>query len=316
MRIAPVLPLLTAVLACALSAAPAQAQRDRVFVASYGSDSNPCTFGSPCKTFQNAVNVVAVGGEVTAIDSAGFGPITISHAVTITSPNGVEAGIAAAAGDNGITINATSSDTVVLSGLTLEGAASGANGISFTGGGKLEVINCAIRNYTSDGISIAPQSGSPTILIENTYISDNASFGIDFGATAGSIQAAVNGVTSSGNGAGLGSVALSGPIEVQIADSHFDNNVFAGIESEGTSGADSSTLVLKYVTLNQEPYGVELGNYTTVWLSHVIQTSVSGFTNTGGVSFVSNTGSAANSDGTNLLMGGVMNGMLGSWTPQ
>src|SRR5580692_11877630 len=86
--------LLTAAFVCLISM-PAQAQRDRVFVASYGSDSNPCTFGSPCKTFQNAVNTVAAGGEVTAIDSAGFGPVIIGKAVTITSPNGVEAGIAA-----------------------------------------------------------------------------------------------------------------------------------------------------------------------------------------------------------------------------
>src|SRR3974390_3082983 len=79
--------------ACSLFTAPAQAQRARTFVASYGNDSNPCTFGSPCKTFQQAVNVVAAGGEVTAIDSAGFGPINITKAVTITSPDGVEAGI-------------------------------------------------------------------------------------------------------------------------------------------------------------------------------------------------------------------------------
>src|SRR6202167_738463 len=85
--------------ACSLFAMPAKAAaRDRVFVASYGNDANPCTFGSPCKTFQNALGVVAPGGEITAIDSAGFGPVTINKAITITSPNGVEAGIAAAAG--------------------------------------------------------------------------------------------------------------------------------------------------------------------------------------------------------------------------
>ena len=86
-----------AAFACSLATAPANA-RARVFVASYGNDSNPCTFGSPCKTFQSAVNVVDPGGEVTAIDSAGFGPITITHAVTITSPDGVEAGIVPTAG--------------------------------------------------------------------------------------------------------------------------------------------------------------------------------------------------------------------------
>ena len=86
------LTVLATALACSLTTTPANA-RARVFVASYGSDSNPCTFGSPCKTFQHAHDVVDAGGEVTAIDSAGFGPINITKAVTITSPDGVEAGI-------------------------------------------------------------------------------------------------------------------------------------------------------------------------------------------------------------------------------
>src|ERR1700758_1197202 len=106
MRNATPFALLATTLACALLAAPAQAQRDRVFVASYGNDSNPCTFGSPCKTFQQAVNVVDAGGEVTAIDSAGFGPISITKAVTVTSPDGVEAGIVPVSGGDGITISA------------------------------------------------------------------------------------------------------------------------------------------------------------------------------------------------------------------
>jgi hypothetical protein len=92
MRTAIPLTVLASALVCSLATAPAHA-RARVFVASYGNDTNPCTFGSPCKTFQQAVNVVDAGGEVTAIDSAGFGPINITKAVTITSPDGVEAGI-------------------------------------------------------------------------------------------------------------------------------------------------------------------------------------------------------------------------------
>jgi hypothetical protein len=64
------LALLAVAAACTLATAPAHA-RARVFVASYGHDANPCTFGSPCKAFQQAVNVVDVDGEVTAIDSAG-----------------------------------------------------------------------------------------------------------------------------------------------------------------------------------------------------------------------------------------------------
>jgi len=85
MRIAIPLTLLATAFACSLASVPAHA-RARVFVASYGSDANPCTFLSPCRNFQQGVNVVDSGGEVTAIDSAGFGPLLIDRAVTITSP--------------------------------------------------------------------------------------------------------------------------------------------------------------------------------------------------------------------------------------
>src|SRR6516162_9322601 len=114
--------LAAALLTGSLFAAPATAQRARTFVASFGNDSNPCTFASPCKTFQHAIDAVLAGGEVTAIDSAGFGPITITRAVTITSPTGIEAGIVPAAGGNAITINAGPNDAVVLRGLTVNGA--------------------------------------------------------------------------------------------------------------------------------------------------------------------------------------------------
>jgi hypothetical protein len=122
--------LVAAALICPLFAVPAHAQRARVFVASYGNDANPCTFLSPCKTFQQAVNVVAAGGEVTAIDSAGFGPIDISKSVTITSPPGVEAGVTAVTNNqSAIVIHPASHFVVTLRGLTVEGGGTGLNGI-------------------------------------------------------------------------------------------------------------------------------------------------------------------------------------------
>jgi hypothetical protein len=182
-KIASLVALLATLVACLLPAAPAWAQRDRVFVASYGSDSNPCTFGSPCKTFQNAINAVAQGGEVTAIDSAGFGTIAISHAVTITSPNGVEAGIAApASGGTAITIDAGSSDNIVLNGLTLDGdGVANTIGIEFNSGCNLIIQNSVIRNFTSAGIAYTTTSGSVCQLsVSNTLI-----FGVLNGASYG-----------------------------------------------------------------------------------------------------------------------------------
>jgi hypothetical protein len=182
MRTAIPLTVLVTGLACSLFTAPAQA-RARVFVASYGNDGNPCTFGSPCKTFQQAVNVVDVGGEVTAIDSAGFGPINITKSVTITSPAGVEAGIAApAANAAAITINTQASGSIItLNGLTLDGAlVAGSTGISFTGQmGNLNVRDCVIRNFGQDGIDFHPDGGG-VLSVSNTVVSDNGNTGIAY----------------------------------------------------------------------------------------------------------------------------------------
>src|SRR6516165_4775552 len=106
--------LLGAVLGCGLLAMPAQAQRARVFVASYGNDSYPCSFGSPCRTFQAAHDAVAANGEITAIDSAGFGPVNINKAVTITSPPGIEASIAVPPGGTAIAVTADANDLIKL----------------------------------------------------------------------------------------------------------------------------------------------------------------------------------------------------------
>ena len=194
------LALFAAALTCSLFIAPAQAQRARVFVASYGNDSNPCTFGSPCKTFQNAVNVVAAGGEVTAIDSAGFGTVTITNkSVSITSPNGVEAGIAVPSGGTGITINAGPNDAVHLQGLLIDGAGIGQTGIVFHSGASLTIENSVIRNLTSSGIAISPSSFS-VATVSSTLVVNNGGNGIFVQpASGGSVNAVFNRVEVYGN---------------------------------------------------------------------------------------------------------------------
>src|ERR1700751_3399507 len=75
----------------------------RVFVAAQGSDSNPCTFAAPCRTFQHAHNSVVDNGEIDVLDPAGYGALTITHAISIQGHG--FSGISAASG-NAITINA------------------------------------------------------------------------------------------------------------------------------------------------------------------------------------------------------------------
>src|SRR5215831_4846127 len=64
-------------------ASGASAQVQRTFVSGGGSDSNPCSRTAPCRTFGQALSQTSSGGEVVALDSAGYGPFSITQAVSI-----------------------------------------------------------------------------------------------------------------------------------------------------------------------------------------------------------------------------------------
>src|SRR4029077_18206456 len=55
----------------------------RVFVAGQGSDSNPCTFAAPCRTFNRAASVVAAGGAIDVLDPAEYGSVSITKSLSI-----------------------------------------------------------------------------------------------------------------------------------------------------------------------------------------------------------------------------------------
>ena len=238
MRTAIPLTVLATAFACSVASAPANA-RARVFVASYGNDSNPCSFGAPCRNFQQAVNVVDPGGEVTAIDSAGFGPISINKAVTITSPNGVEAGIVPVSGGNSITINAGPSDTITLSGLVIDGAGTGANGVSFAAGGALVMQDCVIRNMTGDGIHFVSNVIS-SLSVANTFVSKNGGNGIlvqpvgsaSVTAVFERVRTQYNGLNSFGSGISLDVDATAGAVSGTATDTVSSNNS-NGFTAEG-----------------------------------------------------------------------------------
>src|SRR6516165_6379198 len=125
--------LLTTVAISIAASFPAQAQRARVFVSVTGDDANPCTGGSPCKTFQHAHDVVLAGGEISVLDTGGYGTLLISKSLSIVAI-GVEASIAIPSGSTGINVNVGSTDKVSLRGLTLDGTGVGTTGIFFQSG--------------------------------------------------------------------------------------------------------------------------------------------------------------------------------------
>src|SRR4029450_4715446 len=73
----------------------------RTFVRSDGVDTDPCTLQKPCRGFAAAILLTDPAGEVIVLDSAGYGAVTITKAVSIIAPTGVYAGISVFAAQDG-----------------------------------------------------------------------------------------------------------------------------------------------------------------------------------------------------------------------
>src|ERR1700688_3881619 len=128
----------------------ARAQVFEAFVSGVGDDANTCTRTLPCRTFAGAFLVTLPGGIISALDPGDFGPVTVTHSISIEG-HGVADILAN--GTHAITITAGPSDVVVLRGLTLDGLGSfGGNGILVRKVGSLLVEDSEIRNFGSDGI--------------------------------------------------------------------------------------------------------------------------------------------------------------------
>src|SRR6185312_11086357 len=132
----------------------AGAQASRTWVSGVGDDANPCSRTAPCKTFAGAISKTAAGGEIDALDPAGYGAVTITKAITIDGGGGQVASVLVA-GTNGIVVQAGPSDVVILRNLRINGIGTGINGIRFLAGKDLNVENCYIFGFTTNGIDVA-----------------------------------------------------------------------------------------------------------------------------------------------------------------
>src|SRR3954463_16583068 len=128
----------------------AHAQATRTWVSGVGDDANPCSRTAPCKTFAGAISKTATGGEINVLDPGGFGGVTITKSITISS-EGFEAGVLVS-GTNAIIINAQPTDTVILRGLDIEGLGTGLNGIRWLSAAILQIDRCTINHFTQPGL--------------------------------------------------------------------------------------------------------------------------------------------------------------------
>ena len=204
---------LPAALLIALACLPAHAAQ-RAFVSSTGNDANApsgCTPALPCRSFQAAHGAVDAGGEIVALDTAGFGTVTITKSVSILGNPGTIPSISVASGV-GVTIN-TAGVRVTLRNLNINGVG-GTQGINMEEGAALTVENCVVSNFTNAGLWIYTTASQPKVRIANTILRGNST------------------------GAYLGGIA-----NVDIVGSHFTGNTGVGLYAEHGSGGVLSVAV-------------------------------------------------------------------------
>jgi hypothetical protein len=223
----------------------AQAQATRTWVSGVGDDVNPCSRTAPCKTFAGAISKTATGGEIDALDPAGYGTLTITKAITVDGGTGSGWGSTLFSAVNGFTINITTNlttDRVILRNLSINGAGTtlGVDGVRFLDGTELTLENVSIFNYSGDGVEIN-QSQACRVNMRNVTFS-HGGVGIKSSGTAGSISmnlqdVRINSMSSHGVQAINNTIIFAKNVHV------FNNGVGAafgdGFRAEGASGSST-----------------------------------------------------------------------------
>jgi hypothetical protein len=311
----------TAALAVGFSTV-AHAQATRTWVSGVGDDANPCSRTAPCKTFAGAISKTATGGEINCLDSGGFGSVTITKSITIKCEGCIGGLLSSFV--NGIVINDSGSGTpntaiVTISGLDIEGAGTGINGISFFSGAALHVHKTQIRNFTNNGISITPSAGTAKITVADSYITDNGSAisnaGILVRPTGGSsVNLSVDNTKFEGNTNGIfmdGSGG-AGPSNTSVNHSVLTTSSSNGIAVASASAAFTAVLDSTMISLNAGVGAATAGGGAKLLLGgNTITANVTGVSNSGGTlqSFKNNEIAANGSDGTPItaVPGGPLN---------
>jgi hypothetical protein len=214
--------------AAILQLGPTQAQMMRTYASGTGNDSNPCTFTSPCRNLQAALQLTRPRGEVRSLYSADYGYVTINQAVTLLGAHGATDVLAAKVG--GAALDAGANDLVTLKGLEIAGARSGADGIQFNSG---TVSNSAIAN---NGIGVQAQGSNAVLRLAGATVTGTGSGWI---ATGGGQVSSASGDNSIGGNIAVNSARPTSP-------SFVTKNIVTDFGARCDGVADDATAFVKF----------------------------------------------------------------------
>ena len=295
--------------------------QQRTFVASTGNDANNCSRATPCRNFQRGHDAVAAGGEVIALDSAGYGTVTINKSVTI-SGEGVRAAITTVGG-TGVNITAAGA-TVVIRELTITGtnSANGNIGVRINNAAIVYIERCVITGFDGSGISLetnnrlfvtdtvsrsngdngllvnAPSGGTAIVNVDSSRFEQNGNAGIAFDEQ--SIEASITNSLMSGNGShGLVIRGTTGNMRANVAHSTAANNGDSGF-LVGGSGALELNIESSIARGNISNGMIVFGADTIRVSNSTVTNNAVGFNNAAGT-FASRGNNTVDGNGTNLV---------------
>jgi hypothetical protein len=276
----------------------ANAQATRTWVSGVGDDVNPCSRTAPCKTFAGAISKTATNGEINCLDPGGFGAVTITKSITIDCED--TQGSILAAGTNGVIINITAAaDTkkaVKLRGLSINGAATGINGVRVLATNSLTMEEVVIDGFTTHGVSIETTAGTPKVSIDSCSMRSNTGNGINTFIIGGTVSLDVSNTRLNNNSTGL---SISSNTKATISQSVVNNNTTGLVAASASMGVRSCTV-------SNNTTGISaLAGGTFLIMGNMITNNGTGLSLGGGVitSFISNvfTGNTVNGVPTSAI---------------
>src|SRR5262249_44005395 len=262
-----------------IGAAMMYGQASRTWVSGVGDDANPCSRTAPCKTFAGAISKTAPGGEIDALDPAGYGAVTITKAITIDG-GGAQVASVLVAGTNGIVVQAGPNDVVILRNLRINGISGsgngGFNGIRFLAGKDLNVESCYIFGFTQNGIDISLNQGTQaTAHIINTVLKNNGGVGVRAtNAVAPAVKVGIN--ETSVMLSGSHGVEASTNSRISVDHGFISASSGSGVLADGSGSAPSGVVTVDYSDLVNGHNGATATANNTVFISHTTITGNDG----------------------------------------
>lgn len=298
---------LSIVIVILATSAVASAQATRTWVSGVGDDVNPCSRTAPCKTFAGAISKTAIGGEIDALDPAGYGSVSITKSITL---DGCCMASILASGTFGISINVAAGNgndperRVTIRHLTINGTGSsgavgqrtGTRGINVIAANAVHVENVYIQNFTQEGINMAVTNESGAGLFVKDTNLQNCNVGVNVTAASGFTVANLNNVR-------IEKMSTNG-LQIGVhGHAHVRQSYIAFCPTDGVSmaaGVTDGSVNLESTFIASNGTGVRNGGTgSTIDLSNTsIMQNSTGIASSSGAA-----GGGVNSHGNNMISG-------------